>query len=234
MTRVKICGIQESWAALEAAQAGADYLGFVFVPGRRRRLPEEKAPRVIREVRDALGPARPRLVGLFADQPMEEVRRVVEICGLDMVQLCGEESPEYCRLLGLPGIKVVHVRPDALQEQTIPGLVERMHDYAREGLLVTLDRYQRGLQGGTGRAFDWSVAQKLSHQGHSFLLAGGLTPDNVAQAIAQVHPWGVDVSSGVETGGVKDVAKIRAFVQQVREADRKARRLERPEEFPIR
>ena len=102
------------------------------------------------------------------------------------------------------------------EDDDLGRLAESIQKYRDAGHLVTLDRQVDGLQGGTGKSFDWSIAAKLAQAGHEFLLAGGLTPENVAEAVRTVAPWGVDVSSGVETDGVKDTAKIRAFIQQAR------------------
>ena len=197
----------------------------------------------------------PRVVGLFADQPLEEVNRVIQACGLDAVQLCGQESPEYCcqvqvqslgqvsdqasnmasnqvsnqvstRITGeAPGqvlvevIKVLHVPGTAVGEavgikaKALADLEERLRSYRAAGCRITLDRLVEGLQGGTGQSFDWEIAAQMAQNGHEFLLAGGLTPDNVAQAVAQARPWGVDVSGGVETDGKKDPEKMLAFIQ---------------------
>jgi phosphoribosylanthranilate isomerase len=214
MTRVKICGVRTLDDALTAAQAGADYIGIVFVPNRRRRLEVSAARAITDGVRTAHANSS-RLVGLFADQPLAEVNGVIRDAALDAVQLCGSESLDYCDQVDAQVIKVVHVTATS---EDIASLAERMTDYQMAGHLVTLDRMVDGLQGGTGQAFDWDIAALLAQRGHSFLLAGGLTPDNVADAVAQVRPWGVDVSSGVETDGVQDQDKIRAFVGRAREA----------------
>ena len=215
MTRVKICGIQGGGDALTAARAGADFVGLVFVPNRRRRLDEERAMGIVSALRENLGQP-PKVVGLFADQPLEELAQVVRRCGLDMVQLCGAESLEYCDQAGVPVIKVVHV-PDALP---VDDAATRVCDVAGalkdRGHTVTLDRQVEGLQGGTGQSFNWAIAQAVASKGLPFFLAGGLTPENVGAAVRTVGPWGVDVSSGVETGGVKDASKIGAFVHAVR------------------
>ncbi len=201
-------------------------------------------------VRPAAPVRRPRVVGLFADQPLEEVNRVIRACGLDAVQLCGQESPEYCRQVqvqalgqvsdqasnrvstritgGAPGqvpvevIKVLHVPGTAAGEapenkaKAVADLEERLRSYRAAGCRITLDKLVEGLQGGTGQSFDWEIAAQMAQNGHEFLLAGGLTPDNVAQALAQARPWGVDVSSGVETDGKKDLEKMLAFIQNAR------------------
>jgi phosphoribosylanthranilate isomerase len=235
MTRVKICGIQRLADAQVAAQAGADFIGLVFVPERRRRLELEEARDLIsqfkaglrdRVLKDSVEKP-PQVVGLFADQTLAEINRTIDFCGLDLVQLCGQESHEsldYCRQVRAKVIKVLHVAastdapaPDA--ENDLSRLEYRVQTYRQAGHLVTLDRLVAGLQGGTGQSFDWGLAAQLSKKGHQFLLAGGLDSQNVAQAIARVQPWGVDVSSGVETDGGKDPEKIKAFVRNARGGD---------------
>jgi len=245
MTRVKICGLRQLDHALVAAEAGADYIGLVFVPGRRRRMEVEAARDIVSMIK-ALGSTLdgsniPHVVGLFADQPVAEVNQVVKSCGLDLVQLCGRESLDYCQQVEAQVIKVLHVpiytdpvRPELVEGQgdawgstgsaparlaytdLVGGLEQAVQAHTKVGHLVTLDRLVDGLQGGTGQSFDWTIAAQLSQQGHEFLLAGGLDPDNVAQAVVEINPWGVDVSSGVETDGVKDPDKIQEFVKNVR------------------
>lgn len=215
VSTVKICGVRRLEDALVAAEAGADYIGMVFVPGRRRRI-EPEAARVITDALGELGPDAPCSVGLFGDQPVGEVLDAIAAAGLDCVQLCGDESPEYCRRVRQHAgvIKVLHVANDA----EIAGIVELIDAYAAAGCTITLDSQVSGLHGGTGQSFDWSIAAKLAESGRQFLLAGGLTPKNVADAAAQVNPWGVDVSSGVETDGAQDHAKIRQFIANARRA----------------
>ena len=225
--KVKICGIRRLEDAQVAADAGADYIGLVFVPGRPRRVDIPTAAAIVSGIK-ASGVGAPKVVGLFADQPLEEVNRTADACGLDLMQLCGGESTEYCAGAVRPVIKVVHVpgsikrtdfNADGTAEDTTADetawqtLVERIKSYSQAGHMVTLDRLVEGIPGGTGESFDWGVAAELSRQGHSFLLAGGLSPDTVGRAIEHVRPWGVDVSSGVETQGVKDAGKIREFIQ---------------------
>ena len=148
----------------------------------------------------------------------------IKSCGLDLAQLCGQESPDYCRQVadrtGAEIIKVMHVSAS----ETVDGVANgggveaRLAPYLEAGCHITLDRLVEGLQGGTGQSFDWDVAAQLSRMGYRFLLAGGLTPENVGQAVKQVNPWGVDVSTGVETDGLKDEEKIRAFIRNARSA----------------
>ena len=219
--RTKICGIRRTEDAIIAAEAGADFIGLVFVPGRRRRLEIAAAAEIVDELR-TLVPDPPRAVGLFADQPLEEVVAVIKSCGLDLAQLCGKESPDNCRRVtertGAEIIKVLHVAASESAD-SIDGCVgERLASYQQAGCHITLDRLVEGLQGGTGQSFDWAVAAQLSSLGYEFMLAGGLTPENVTQAVEQVRPWGVDVSSGVETNGRQDGEKIRAFIRNARSA----------------
>ncbi|MSQ06602.1 MAG: phosphoribosylanthranilate isomerase [Dehalococcoidia bacterium] len=231
MTRVKICGIMRLEDAQVAAEAGADYIGLVFVPHRHRQLTLPAGQKIVRELK--LGRDQyPQVVGLFADQPFAEVNDAIRQCELDLVQLCGAEPLDYCGKVAAPVIKVLHVGTPAAPplrkgglgggsslDTSLSDLVSRLGQYREAGCLVTLDRLVEGQQGGTGQSFDWSIAAQLSRRGHDFLLAGGLTPDNVAQAIATVHPWGVDVSSGVETDGVKDADKIKEFIRRVHGAN---------------
>lgn len=214
MTRVKICGIQELDHALVAAQAGADFIGLVFVPGRRRRVDVDKAKTIVAGAKSNCGKVT-KVVGLFADQPLDEVNQVIRACQLDLVQLCGQETLEYCGQVEAEVIKALHI-PDS-EDAGASMLADSLQSFRKAGHLVTLDRLVDGLQGGTGQSFDWGIAAQLSEDGHEFLLAGGLTPDNVTQAISTVKPWGVDVSSGVETGGVKDSEKIKAFVRNAKQ-----------------
>ena len=228
--KVKICGIRRLEDAVVAADAGADYIGLVFVPGRPRRVDIPTAAAIVSGIK-ANRVGAPKVVGLFADQPLEEVNHTANACGLDLLQLCGGESTEYCAGADRPVIKVIHVSSsikgtgftgdatayetadETADESAWQTLADRIKSYSSAGNLVTLDRLVEGIPGGTGESFDWGVAAELSRQGHSFLLAGGLLPDTVGQAIEYVQPWGVDVSSGVETQGVKDADKIRDFIQ---------------------
>ena len=241
--KAKICGIRRLEDAQIAADAGADYIGLVFVPGRPRRVDIPTAAAIVSGIK-AAGVGAPKVVGLFADQPLEEVNRTADACGLDLLQLCGGESIEYCAGAVRPVIKVVHVSnsirgPGFAGDATVgttadetawQTLVDRIKGYSSAGHMVTLDRLVEGIPGGTGESFDWGVAAELSRQGHSFLLAGGLSPDTVGRAVEHVRPWGVDVSSGVETQGAKDAAKIRNFIQVARGLGNSRRQAAEPEE----
>ena len=225
MTRFKICGLREVEHATTAADAGADFLGFVFVPGVRRQLSQQRARDIIEEYRRLKGKSGPRLVGLFANQPLDEVNHIVSRCGLDLAQLCGDESPEYWRQVDAPVIRQIKVRDDGLTNETVADVIRRVDEVVSHDCIALLDKRETGQLGGTGRSFDWSIAREAGKH-YDFVLAGGLSPDNVGRAIASASPWGVDVSSGVETNGIKDMKKIAAFAEEVRRSD--ARKLESP------
>lgn len=204
VVRVKICGITNLEDALLAVEAGADALGFVFAPSPRRVTPQE-AGRICREL-----PPFVVRVGVFVDAPLEEVRAVAESCGLDAVQLHGSEPPEYCRKVGRRVIKALRVR-ESLDTASLAA-------YPVQAFL--LDSYDAARPGGTGRSFDWGLVRDLRFP-RPFILAGGLTPANVARAVALLRPYGVDVSSGVEREGQpgkKDPQKVKLFIAEAKKA----------------
>lgn len=215
MTLVKVCGMRNMEHMALAAEAGADLLGMVFLPTVRRYIPPEDAAALATAFRER--GLKPKLVGLFADQPIKHVNAVARQVGLDLVQLCGSEPPEYMAQVEPLVIKVVHVpvAPSGDTDDrygvvvTVEEQLQAIHD---AGHIALLDRQSTVQPGGTGQTFDWSVAREVAESGHRFILAGGLTPENVGEAIKAVEPWGVDVSSGVETDGIKDGDKIRRFV----------------------
>ncbi|MBI4299168.1 MAG: phosphoribosylanthranilate isomerase [Chloroflexi bacterium] len=219
MTKLKICGLKDLPHAISAAEAGADFLGFVFVPGVRRQLQEDQARNIIQEFRQLTSIQKPRLVGLFANQPLEEVKRILDYCDLDMAQLCGDELPDYWQQVNRPVIKQVKVKDTAPREGTIAIVTQQAYEIVSRGHICLLDNYEDGTLGGSGQRFDWDIAADVAKR-FPIVLAGGLTPANVQQAISTIHPWGVDVSSGVETNGVKDVSKIEAFAEAVLQADK--------------
>ncbi len=206
MPGVKICGISQVEHALAAAEAGADFIGMVMADSPRQVTPD-KAREIATAVRAKAG-HRPALVGVFVNAPADEVNRIALMCELDYVQLSGDETLEYCKRIAKPVIKAIHVKDG----QTTTALEAELRRAQKAGVLCLLDTELPTKYGGGGRSFDWQVAKGLSDR-FDFVLAGGLTPDNVAEAISVVHPWAVDVSSGVESGGVKDIAKIRAFIK---------------------
>ena len=153
MIQVKICGLRTPEDALAAAQAGADFIGLSFVPGTPRRVDAASARQMIAAVK-AAGPQPPQVVGLFADQPLDYVNETIHACDLDAAQLCGQESLEYCGSVEAQVIKVIHVDVNAGQTAT-DSLAQRVGRYTNAGHLVTLDRFMKGVPGGTGQGFDW-------------------------------------------------------------------------------
>lgn len=217
-TRVKICGIRSLDIALEASRAGADFLGFVFVPNTKRALDEDVAKEIITGFRKrCFGPHAPKVVGVFADQQVDEVNRIAEKVDLDFVQLSGNEHMQYAARIIRPVIRTVHVRPEASREVTVALLSTLLDRHTRAGHICLIDTHSDSQRGGTGKAFDWSMANHLSGS-YGFILAGGLTSGNLQEAL-KIAPWGVDVSSGVESHGTKDIEKIRSFIQTIRDAD---------------
>ncbi|HEX9625812.1 MAG TPA: phosphoribosylanthranilate isomerase [Acidiferrobacterales bacterium] len=200
-TRVKICGITRIEDAQAAAHAGADAIGLVFDDRSPRFVSGEMAAAIVASL-----PPFVNVVGLFVDAAAERIHAVLSRVPLDLLQFHGAEAPEACRAFGRPYIKAVRMAP----EVDVTAAARRYGDAA--GIL--LDSYSPKVAGGSGETFDWSrVPRDL---GRPLILAGGLTPDNVARAIAVVRPYAVDVSSGVERAkGVKDRARIEAFVRAV-------------------
>jgi phosphoribosylanthranilate isomerase len=204
VTRVKVCGITSREDAVAAVEAGADALGFVFVPGTPRCVHPEVAERIVGVLPPFVTP-----VGVFMNQPLEEVLRIAARCGLQAVQLHGDEPEAYSRRIPLRVIKAVRVR-DAESLRMLP-------IYPAHAFL--LDAFVEGQAGGTGTPVSWELA--VQAKGHApIILSGGLRPDTVGLAVRRVRPYGVDVSSGVEVSpGRKDHQKVREFIAAVRQAD---------------
>lgn len=205
MTRIKICGITREQDLLAAVAAGADALGFVFYDKSPRNISEQRAAELMRAV-----PPFVTSVGLFVDPTAEMVREVLAQVPLDVLQFHGDESPQFCAQFGRPYLKAIRVRPGV-------DLVECAARYAAaQGLL--LDAYVQGVQGGTGKSFDWGlIPRDLSLP---VILSGGLHAGNVAEAVRTVRPYAVDVSSGVEAEkGIKDAAKVAAFIKEVKSVE---------------
>ena len=238
MTLVKICGVRDVETAVAAAEAGADFIGLMFAESRRRITPQEcyDVVAALKERRtqgadaefdgpgrgdvsartwfgvwaDAIEQAatrwRPLIVGVFADMDADEVNDIAGTAGLDMVQLSGGETQGYIERIELPVLRAIHVGTQDSAFDVFDAIVPG----AAAGLL--LDTASAEARGGTGQKFDWEVAAEVARR-TPFLLAGGLTPETVAVAVAEVQPWGVDVSSGVESDGQKDIEKVRAFIR---------------------
>jgi phosphoribosylanthranilate isomerase len=201
--RVKICGITNREDAHHAVQAGADALGFVFYPPSPRNVSAAHAAKIIASL-----PPLVARVGVFVDPNAAQVQQIIDECGIDTLQFHGEEKPEFCRQFRLKVIKGFRIRDDVSLMATAP----------YSDVTWLLDSYVPGLPGGTGARFNWELALKTARQ-HTVILAGGLTPENVAHAIRAVRPYGVDVSSGVESApGQKDSMKVSAFINAARRA----------------
>jgi len=197
--KVKICGITSVADGLAAATAGADLIGLMFYEKSPRHVSLETAAAVARAV-----PPFVLKVGVFVNPGEELVREAIAGCGLNLLQFHGDEAPGFCTQFGVMSMKAFRVR-DA-------GSLARLPDYATDAFL--LDAYSGGGLGGTGEKFNWELAGEAKKLGRPIFLAGGLTPENVVAAVRQVQPFGVDVSSGVESApGKKDAAKMRAFIQ---------------------
>ena len=243
MTRVKICGLRDAAKAVEAAKAGADFIGLVFAESKRKVTPQEchdvvAALHELRRVKepalfegpqpgdvsarswfgvwsdaidDALFRCRPLVVGVFADMPFSDVNEIAEAAKLDLVQLSGGENDSFCRKIERPVLRTIHVHEgmtaDDIFEAAVPGASAAIH----------LDTASPIARGGTGQPFDEDAATEVAAR-LPIMLAGGLTPDSVAAAIEHVQPWAVDVSSGVETDGRKDIEKIRGFIRAAKGA----------------
>lgn len=197
---VKICGITSLEIANQAIEAGADFIGFVFAKS-KRQMNMADAAEISREI-----PKHVKKVGVFVNESIENIHAIAATVGLDYVQLHGDESPSFCNQVKVPVIKAIKIK----EKQD----VEEIAKY--NSIYFLLDSPPGKYQGGNGETFDWELVKEVSKDKYKIILAGGLTPSNVAQAIQQVQPFGVDVSSGVESNGKKDKKKMLAFVQQAK------------------
>lgn len=204
-TRVKICGITRPEDALAASGAGADAIGLVFYPSSPRVVTLSQAQEIV-----SVMPPFVTVVGLFVDAAQSEIERLLSAVRIDLLQFHGSESPTSCKSYQRPYIKALHMRDELDLQQA--GVA-----YNGTAALL-LDTYRRGTPGGTGETFDWKkIPQEFCS---SIILAGGLNPDNIKQAICEVRPYAVDVSGGVELAkGIKSRKLIEAFIRGVRDAD---------------
>jgi phosphoribosylanthranilate isomerase len=202
--KVKICGITNEPDAVAAAQAGADALGFNFYEHSPRYVTIEQAAGIMRNL-----PPTVVRVGVFVNAAEDQVFRAIGECGLNLLQFHGEETPDYCLQFGLMSMKAIRMR----NTQSL----EALQQYKTDAWL--LDAWSPDKLGGTGEKFDWDLAIQARNLGRLIFLAGGLTSENVGEAVRKVQPYAVDVSSGVETTpGKKDLARVKAFVQAAQEA----------------
>jgi len=216
MTKIKICGLINEMDAVFAAEAGADFLGLVFAPSKRRVLPEE-ALQIVEAV--YMLKHRPLIVGVFVNLPAREVNSITAYCHLDMVQLSGDESWSYCLDIERPIIKVIHVKADQMLDYVLFEIEEGYKAGLKQKPIYLLDTKTEEAYGGTGKVFNWSLAKNVSDR-YPIIIAGGLMPKNVGKLIKDANPWGVDVSSGVESDGMKDIKKINYFIKAVRQAEK--------------
>ncbi len=214
MTLVKICGIRALEHARAALDAGADFLGFIFFRPSHRYVEPAEVDEIVAACRASHGGANAwKAVGVFVDEPLDLVNEVVGRARLDVAQLCGSETPEFCRAVRAPVLRAVHVAGDgtaSVELQPRPLGAWRL----------LLDAKVEGMYGGTGCTVPWSALRRPAAEG---FLAGGLNAGNVGAAIAQARPWAVDVSGGVERQRTKDPELIREFVEEVRRVDRYSR-----------
>ncbi|GIN92708.1 phosphoribosylanthranilate isomerase [Siminovitchia terrae] len=201
MVRIKFCGLTDKHSAKTAVEAGADAIGFVFAASKREVTPEQA-----KEIIESLPPY-VSTVGVFVDETLDRINEIAEYCQLDMLQLHGSETPEYCHHIKRPAVKAIKVRKASDLDQAAA------YKQVVRGLL--LDAYVEGASGGTGHTFPWEYAAKARGM-DPIVLAGGLRADNVEEAIIKISPFAVDVSSGIESDGVKDPRKMIEFVQRVR------------------
>jgi len=211
-TIVKICGVRTAYQARVAAEAGADMVGLVFAESKRRVTLEEA-----RALTSARYERRPRFAGVFVNEDPESIARIAGAARLDLAQLSGSETPEECARLRVPYVKVVHMRAGMTARDVLH--IANQHQNAVAIMVDTAGLTPESRWGGSGVPVNWRLAAEIVRaMDKPVALAGGLRPDNVGEAIRIVRPWGVDVSSGVETDGVKDDEKIRAFVSAAKTA----------------
>lgn len=221
MSIVKICGLKEVEHIQKSATWGADLLGMVFVEGARRTIPINQAVLMKKSISNKQittgGKSQnfnfkffPSVVGVFYNQNIEYVKKIVDTVGLDVIQLTGDEKPEDWVKLNIPIIKVCHV--DSSNQNSVELISREVYALSELGIVPLLDTKSIKGSGGTGEKFNWDIAFKLWEKGHNFMLAGGLDSENVSQALSQTKARGVDVSTGVETNGIKDLSKIRMFI----------------------
>ena len=206
---VKICGITNFEDAAIAVRLGIDALGFIFA-----NSPRQITPQKAREIIESIPPFI-KTVGVFVNESQTAIREIKKNCGLDFVQLHGDESPDFCQVLMPAAIKAFRIK-GSLNKETL-------QDYHGKIRALLLDTYVEGLAGGTGRTFDWKVAQELKNCGIPIILSGGLGPENILDAIRSVKPYAVDVNSGIEgSPGKKNQALMRALMEKIHKYEVKA------------
>lgn len=209
MIRVKICGITRVADAEKAVELGADALGFIFAKS-PRQITHQKAREITRRISPFV-----KTVGVFVNERPAKIREIMDFCGLDLVQLHGNESVSACSELAPRVIKAFRVQG----EESLLQIAE----YKNHVRAILLDAYQKGLNGGTGKTFDWRLAVKAKKTGIPMVLSGGLDADNITEALERVNPFAIDISSGVEKRpGIKDHGRMRAFMRKIKDYEPEA------------
>jgi phosphoribosylanthranilate isomerase len=202
VVQVKICGITRLVDAEAAVESGADALGFIFA-----QSPREITPQKARDIALRISPF-VKTVGVFVNEQSAKIRKIMDFCGLDLVQLHGNESVSICSELAPRVIKAFRVQEEA-------SLLE-IAEFKNHVRAILLDTYQKDINGGTGRTFDWKLALKAKKTGVPLVLSGGLRPENIREALERVNPFAIDISSGVEESpGIKDHERMRMFMEKV-------------------
>ncbi|KON87625.1 N-(5'-phosphoribosyl)anthranilate isomerase [Sporosarcina globispora] len=202
--KVKICGIKDINTAISAIESGVDALGFVFAESKRKINPES-AGKIIREL-----PGEVLKVGVFVNETKETIEEIASVSGINVIQLHGDEQPEFCSSFSFPVIKALSI--GSLDD------LSKLDEYSCEYIL--LDSPKGKYRGGSGVSFDWSILNDYQMKNKKIILAGGLNPENVEEGINAANPYMVDVSSGVETEGMKDLEKIKRFIDNAKSVER--------------
>ncbi len=209
MIRVKVCGITNAEDAWAAVKLGVDALGFIFAPSPRQVTPE-KARSIINTL-----PPFIQTVGIFVDEGLKPIQDIMEFCDLDLIQLHGNESPEFCHQLMPHSIKAFRVKDEA---SLLP--IKRFEGHIRAQLL---DTYQQGLRGGTGKTFEWHLAVRAGKIASPVILSGGLRPSNIERAVSTAKPYAIDVNSGIEAHpGKKDPTLMARLMQTIHAINKEA------------
>ena len=214
ISKVKICGLSEEEHIRATGEVGADFIGLMFAPSKRQITPE-RAAALVKVVRELDHP--PAVVCVFVNTPASEVNRIATECDLDLVQFSGDENWQYCLEINKPVIKVIHVSENDSIEGVITKIEEGFNVLQGRDVMYMLDTKQDDAYGGTGQSFSRHIAAGVAGK-IPVIIAGGLDPENIAGVVDEVHPWAVDVSSGVETDGKKDISKIKQFISEVKAA----------------
>ena len=209
MTKIKICGLKLKNDFEFVASLNVDYAGIIFVENVKRQISTTEAEKISDTMNKISNP--PKLVGLFADQKLEYIKKIYHRYGLDYVQLCGSENEEFLNELDIPFIKQIKLKNDINFKQ----IFNQIEFVKSIGGLVSIDTYKEGHYGGSGELINLSDAKKIINK-YKVFLSGGLNSDNITNIIETINPWAVDVSSGVELNNKKNMSKIEKFVNNVR------------------